>query len=545
MATVKDSDTNLWLHNKLGDSEDLWSGISSVGAQLKGDLLKNVFACFKGLHSTVKLKMLMAILHMPRRNVDEFQGELNAIIHLARSDPDQWVSIVGDILQTYPSTGSLNLDVEEEHQFVAEVLYDLRKHMSETDSNSLLPLECQYLNKNALNQLVGMQAPPIKHFTLKRKPKSAALRAELLQKSVEAAQQTKKQVGSSTVPTKNRTRKMDDTAPLRGIPKSTTGFRAAPSLPRTIPLNRRMAFNREGGTKLLDITEQPLGGANREAKKRKKQAELEAQEQAKKDKEAAQAATPDYAAAFMSPASVKPATTTNPLDKLEETAAPSYAPAASQSKPSKPPSSLLKNLEQPLSTKTARDNLQHQLQQSLEQSGFNLQNPTVTVAPTPATPTSQPPVKPPPKPTVTSPTFQQPGASVGMTPVPPTAVPVEPTPPAQVPPAAAMAGASGASGAQKKNLSLTRDQMVAAQEMFRQSNKVTRPEKALILGFMAGARDNPCPQQGDIVTIRLSENREMVPRADDLGTDEMTVDTYFEMNYATGKWRRYKKYRPL
>ena len=33
-----------------------------------------------------------------------------------------------------------------------------------------------------------------------------------------------------------------------------------------------------------------------------------------------------------------------------------------------------------------------------------------------------------------------------------------------------------------------RDQMVEAQEMFRTSNKVTRPEKALILGFMAGSR---------------------------------------------------------
>ena len=30
--------------------------------------------------------------------------------------------------------------------------------------------------------------------------------------------------------------------------------------------------------------------------------------------------------------------------------------------------------------------------------------------------------------------------------------------------------------------------MVEAQEMFRTSNKVTRPEKALILGFMAGSR---------------------------------------------------------
>ena len=32
--------------------------------------------------------------------------------------------------------------------------------------------------------------------------------------------------------------------------------------------------------------------------------------------------------------------------------------------------------------------------------------------------------------------------------------------------------------------------MVEAQEMFRMSNKVTRPEKALILGFMAGSRGN-------------------------------------------------------
>lgn len=33
-----------------------------------------------------------------------------------------------------------------------------------------------------------------------------------------------------------------------------------------------------------------------------------------------------------------------------------------------------------------------------------------------------------------------------------------------------------------------RDQMYAAQEMFKTANKVTRPEKALILGFMAGSR---------------------------------------------------------
>lgn len=32
--------------------------------------------------------------------------------------------------------------------------------------------------------------------------------------------------------------------------------------------------------------------------------------------------------------------------------------------------------------------------------------------------------------------------------------------------------------------------MEEAQDMFRNANKVTRPEKALILGFMAGSRGN-------------------------------------------------------
>lgn len=54
--------------------------------------------------------------------------------------------------------------------------------VSECEASAMLPLECQYLNKSALTTLVGPLTPPIKHFQLKRKPKSATLRAELLQK---------------------------------------------------------------------------------------------------------------------------------------------------------------------------------------------------------------------------------------------------------------------------------------------------------------------------------------------------------------------------
>ena len=48
--------------------------------------------------------------------------------------------------------------------------------------SSLLPLECLYLNRTALVAMVGPQPTLPKHFTLRRKPKSAALRAELTQK---------------------------------------------------------------------------------------------------------------------------------------------------------------------------------------------------------------------------------------------------------------------------------------------------------------------------------------------------------------------------
>lgn len=86
--------------------------------------------------------------------------------------------------------------------------------------------------------------------------------------------------------------------------------------------------------------------------------------------------------------------------------------------------------------------------------------------------------------------------------------------------------------------------MLEAQDMFRTANKVTRPEKALILGFMAGSRDNPCPHLGNIVTIKLSEDQETVMQADD-SCVTMLVETHFQMNYNNGEWKRIKKYRQI
>lgn len=69
-SNLNKSDTSLWLHNKLGNTNDLWSG-GSICSQLNADVLKNIVECFVDLQSLVKLKLLLSFLHIPRRNVEQ------------------------------------------------------------------------------------------------------------------------------------------------------------------------------------------------------------------------------------------------------------------------------------------------------------------------------------------------------------------------------------------------------------------------------------------------------------------------------------------
>ena len=70
MANVRDSDTSLWLHNKLGTSNDTWIN-GSICSQLNVSVLRNIRECFVNLQTQVKLKLLLALLHTPRRNLEE------------------------------------------------------------------------------------------------------------------------------------------------------------------------------------------------------------------------------------------------------------------------------------------------------------------------------------------------------------------------------------------------------------------------------------------------------------------------------------------
>lgn len=70
MASVRDSDISLWLHNKLGTTNDTWIS-GSICTQLTSDVLRNIKDCFPDLQTQVKLKLLLSFFHIPRRNIAE------------------------------------------------------------------------------------------------------------------------------------------------------------------------------------------------------------------------------------------------------------------------------------------------------------------------------------------------------------------------------------------------------------------------------------------------------------------------------------------
>lgn len=80
-ANVRDSDTSLWLHNKLGTSSEWASG--SICSQLNKEVLRNIKDCFSDLQTQVKLKLLLSFFHIPRRHVEEVKKK---IVHIENDD---------------------------------------------------------------------------------------------------------------------------------------------------------------------------------------------------------------------------------------------------------------------------------------------------------------------------------------------------------------------------------------------------------------------------------------------------------------------------
>uniref|UniRef100_H2YIS1 HDAg domain-containing protein n=1 Tax=Ciona savignyi TaxID=51511 RepID=H2YIS1_CIOSA len=532
---VRDSDTALWLHNKLGSAEELWIP-SSISGIIKTSTIDNIFRCFAVLTTTVKLKLLLGFLHLPRRNLEEMKHMIEGIIEVALEDNDLWVRLVANIVNTYPMTCTLNLDLLPS-PIAQNVLDQLSEKVNETDAFSSLPLECRLVNKSSLQSLVGSLPPLSRHFALKRKPKSAALRADLLHKSSEAVSQIKKGGvggGVKMMPVKHRdmNRRSSDVSPMRGIQIKATINRSesvrTTATPVTPAVNRsfsRLSRQQAGGTKLLDISEQPIGGSGigaRDSKRRKKQIMLDqaAQSQAAEDEEEEQDKTPEYAAGLV-PAAVDPPTE---QDAQKEDLSRSASLDASHNRTTSESAEQSSDNDESMETHEGRKAL-------LSWASPPPHVPTQTKVVQPADTTLNPILLPntniatsaeanattPHSPTATTPSSirQQPTVFMKSAPFQ-TQQQLNPPVP-------------------KRGLTLTKEQMIEAQEMFRTANRLTRPEKATILGFMAGSRENPSPEHGDVLQIVLSETVQNIQNPNGGGILPVVVETLFEMDYKTGK----------
>ena len=161
MASSILSDTSLRLHNKLGTSNDSWTG-GSIISQLNPDILKKIINCFQDFQPQVKLKLLLSFLHIGRRNLEQWRSGLEAILEVALHDSEPWVSMLADLMRTFPSTGQLNSEVsapDTNRKIYMDLMSELRKTLKKhgDQSDSVLPLECHFLNKNAFISVVGHQ----------------------------------------------------------------------------------------------------------------------------------------------------------------------------------------------------------------------------------------------------------------------------------------------------------------------------------------------------------------------------------------------------
>ena len=71
----RETDTTIWLNNKLGSTDDLWSG-NSICSQLSRERLLSITDCFHTLQAHVKVKLLLAILHVSKRNIEEVRQKV-------------------------------------------------------------------------------------------------------------------------------------------------------------------------------------------------------------------------------------------------------------------------------------------------------------------------------------------------------------------------------------------------------------------------------------------------------------------------------------
>lgn len=540
---MHEASTSTWLQNKLGSILELWVP-SSISGIIKTTKIDNILRCFHVLTTTVKIKLLLGILHLPRRNLDEMKHTIDGMIEKALEDNDLWVQLVANMVKTYPLTVNLNLDLNC-NEIAQNVINQLKEKVPMLHHYSTLPLECKIVNKSSLKNMVGVIPQPVNHFSLIKKPKSHTLRAELLRKSEEAQLQIKKNNGLkklASVKQRDATQRRKEITTMK--PSMNRFFMKSDHYEkRHVNLIPQIASKRhrvqERGTKLLDISEQPVAVHDvpqREAKRRKKlkqeQIQMKLQKEDKpqsREVHISEEKSLDTEEGDADESKIVKYDLRDSPDESDEdyfernTKKSGFYDSYVNLNQSENQTCNAEKIHSNNFTETISFRSQESLlvtsknkgttKNEIEYAGnsSNLQQRLVVPIQTNEVLNGQQYFQA----TISAnhhhirnnlQTLQNESKS--------SAVANEVEEPQQ-------------------RLSLSKEQMESARKIFQHSNKLSRPEKAVVLGFIAGSRKNPYPEQGSVVTILVNEER-VKSNIEEGKNNNSILQTLLELHYETG-----------
>lgn len=551
-STLKDVDLVNWLEKKLNDA-GVWSG-RTIASMLTREMLEELETCFQAIDMQTKLKIISCIPHMNPRKMSTVHNSLTVLLDLASKDADDWVETIADMYRDIPSAGVIIPGSSNKDSHFAKTLEDMTKCFQKHHEigNLKLSPEGHNIVSSSVNKAIFGPSPELqKLFILRKKPKSFNLMNDMMKqcaKLVEANREKSTGLWSTTVPIKIRStlRTGNSDVPMKGIPtqnpcKLNSGFTYEPKK------FQRQLLKREGGAKLLDFCELPQSLKRRrqleliEEKKRKQMEKEMAKKKAleeKKEKELARkTAQPKHLGN-----SKKQCEKKQQLQNVEnhstnsgdgQVRCPELLETNEQrtSRPSMISSGDAENLQTPDPTEQ-RPGPDQERNDVLK---------SVFVFPEPMDSTSQRAVQS---------NHPQNSHNTHCN----QSQHLQQQFPAPQPQPAFLIPRPGYSGALFKS-AVVRDQHTPVQrareiaimnqcnEMLRDANSLDHNGRQLVIAFMTGNKCNPRPELGNVITMKLSETIE-----DGLADNQickMKVETFFQMDYQSGEWKRLRKCRLL
>ena len=209
--------------------------------------------CFMLLNSQVKIRILMSMLHLSTERLEKLEDHFSNLIEVSLNDTDPWVKVTAGILRYFPVNRQLNKLTEFPNG--SKIISQIVERLDNSESK-LMPLECRVVSKSNVNTMYpDVNRTVDKHFQLKRKPKSAALRAELLQRSLDTYENRSRLVSNSKSSLSRQysenIKEDDRSTPFMSLNTHRRGQASQ---------NRRHSGayqSREGGTKMIAIEEAP------------------------------------------------------------------------------------------------------------------------------------------------------------------------------------------------------------------------------------------------------------------------------------------------